>query len=42
MELELYSERLYLRPFDPSDLDLDIEMATDPDVMNYFGGAVTE
>jgi RimJ/RimL family protein N-acetyltransferase len=42
MELELYSERLYLRPFDPSDLDLDIEMATDPDVMKYFGGAVTE
>jgi len=42
MELRLYSERLYLRPFDPSDLDLDIEMATDPDVMKYFGGAVTE
>ena len=42
MELELYSERLYLRPFDPSDLDLDIEMATDPDVMKYFGGAVIE
>ena len=42
MELELHSERLYLRPFDPSDLDLDIEMATDPDVMKFFGGAVTE
>jgi RimJ/RimL family protein N-acetyltransferase len=42
MKLELCSERLYLRPFDPSDLDLDIEMATDPDVMKYFGGAVTE
>jgi RimJ/RimL family protein N-acetyltransferase len=42
MELELHSARLYLRPFDPSDLDLDIEMATDADVMKYFGGAVTE
>jgi len=42
MKLELHTERLYLRPFDLSDVDLDIEMATDPDVMRYFGGAVTK
>jgi len=42
MKLELYSERLYLRPYDLSDVDLDVEMATDPDVMKYFGGVVTE
>ena len=42
MELEFTSDRLRLRPFDPSDLDLDIEMATNPDVMKYFGGPVTE
>lgn len=42
MKLELYTERLYLRPFDLSDVDLDIDMATDPDVMRFFGGAVTE
>ena len=42
MELELYTERLYLRPFDTSDVDLDIEMAIDPEVMRFFGGAVSE
>lgn len=42
MKLELYSERLYLRPYDLCDADLDVEMATDPDVMKYFGGVVTE
>ena len=42
MKLELYAERLCLRPYDLSDVDLDIEMATDPDVMKYFGGVVTE
>ena len=42
MKLELYAERLYLRSYDLSDVDLDIEMATDPDVMKYFGGVVTE
>lgn len=41
MNLELYTDRLYLRPYDPSDLDLDIEMATDPEVMEFFGGAVS-
>ncbi len=42
MKLELYTERLYLRPYDLADVNLDIEMATDPEVMRYFGGAVTE
>ena len=42
MNLDLYTERLHLRPFRPSDVDLDIEMATDPDVMKYFNGVVTE
>ena len=42
MKLELYSERLYLRPFEATDVDLDIEMAMDPEVMKYFGGAVSE
>ncbi len=42
MKLELSAERLCLRPYALSDVDLDIEMATDPDVMKYFGGVVTE
>ncbi len=42
MNLDLYTKRLHLRPFRPSDVDLDIEMATDPDVMKYFDGVVTE
>ena len=42
MDLELHSTRLYLRPYDPSDVALDLELATDPEVMRYFGGAVTE
>ena len=42
MKLELHTDCLYLRPYDLSDVDLDIEMATDPDVMRYFGGVVTE
>ncbi|MEM7226645.1 MAG: GNAT family N-acetyltransferase [Pseudomonadota bacterium] len=42
MDLELYTERLWLRPYDPSDVDLDIELATDPEVMKYFGGVVSE
>ena len=42
MELELYTNRLYIRPFRSEDVDLDIDMATDPEVMRYFGGAVTE
>lgn len=42
MNLELHTGRLFLRPYDPSDIDLDIEMATDPLVMKHFGGAVDE
>ena len=42
MNLELHSKRLVLRPYDLSDVPFDVEMATDPEVMRYFGGAVTE
>jgi ribosomal-protein-alanine N-acetyltransferase len=42
MNLELHTERLYLRPYRPSDLELDIEMSTDLEVMKYFGGVVSE
>jgi ribosomal-protein-alanine N-acetyltransferase len=42
MNLELRSERLYLRPYRPSDVNLDIEMSADPEVMKYFGGVVGE
>ncbi len=42
MELELTSERLLLRPFDPSDIELAVKMATDPDVMEFYSGAVSE
>ena len=41
MKLELYTERLYLRPYDLADADLDVEMSTDPEVMEHFGGVVT-
>ena len=42
MELELTSERLLLRPFDRSDVELAVEMTTDPDVMKFYSGAVSE
>ena len=42
MELELTSERLLLRPFDSSDVELAVEMTTDPEVMKYYSGAVSE
>lgn len=42
MNLELYTERLYLRPYLQSDLPLDVEMATDAEVMEHYGGVVTE
>ncbi|MGI9232172.1 MAG: GNAT family N-acetyltransferase [Woeseiaceae bacterium] len=42
MDLILYSDRLKLAPFDMADLDLAIEMFTDPDVLRYAGGAVAE
>ncbi len=42
MNLVLHSERLTLTPFDASDIDLAIEMFTDPDVLKFAGGAVKE
>ncbi|MGI9238593.1 MAG: GNAT family N-acetyltransferase [Woeseiaceae bacterium] len=42
MDLILYSERLKLTPFSRLDIDLVIEMFTDPDVLKYAGGAVAE
>ncbi len=42
MNLVLHSERLTLSPYDASDLDLAIEMFTDPDVLKYAGGVVGE
>lgn len=41
MNLELYTERLHLRPYQSSDVDLDVEMGSDPAVMEYFGGVTT-
>lgn len=42
MNLVLHSERLILTPYDHSDLDLAIEMFTDPDVRKYAGGVMEE
>ena len=42
MELELTSERLLLRPFDSSDVELAVEMTTNPDVMKYYSGVVSK
>lgn len=42
MNLLLSSERLTLTPFDASDLDLAIEMFTDPEVCKYAGGVIQE
>ena len=37
MNLNLKSERLLLRPVRESDLDVEVEMGTDPEVMKYIG-----
>jgi len=42
MILVLHSERLTLTPFDAADVDLAIEMFTDPDVLKFAGGVVEE
>ena len=42
MNLVLHSERLTLTPFDAVDVDLAIEMFTDPDVLKFAGGIVEE
>jgi ribosomal-protein-alanine N-acetyltransferase len=41
MNLKLLSERLVLTPFAPADLDLCLEMFTDPKVLKYVGGPMT-
>ncbi len=42
MKLELHTERLLLTPFALTDLDLALEMWTDPEVAKYVGGVMTE
>lgn len=42
MNLVLHSERLTLSPYDRSDIDLSIEMFTDPEVLRYAGGVLEE
>jgi RimJ/RimL family protein N-acetyltransferase len=42
MNLVLHSERLTLTPFDAADVDLAIEMFTDPDVLKFAGGVLQE
>ena len=37
MNLNLKSERLLLRPVRETDLDVEVEMGTDPEVMKYIG-----
>jgi len=42
MSLNLTSERLLLRPLSQFDVDVVVEMRTNPEVMKFFGGAETE
>ena len=42
MKLELHTERLRLTPFVDDDLDLALEMWTDPDVVEYVCDVMTE
>ncbi len=42
MHLELSSERLLLRPFVPDDVDICLAMFTDPAVVKYAGGILSE
>lgn len=42
MNLLLHSERLTLSPYEVTDIDLSIEMFTDPEVLKYAGGALGE
>ncbi len=41
MNLELFTDRLLLRPLRLEDVDLGIEMFTDPEVVRYVGGMQT-
>lgn len=42
MNLNLHSERLLLAPYTPDDLDLSFEMFTDPAVVRYAGGVMSQ
>lgn len=42
MELELFTERLRLTPFAADDVDLALEMWTDPEVVKYICDVMTE
>ncbi len=42
MELELFTERLRLTPFATDDVDLAVEMWTDPEVVRYICDVMTE
>lgn len=42
MNLILHSQRLTLTPYSPDDLDLSFEMFTDPRVLKYAGGVMSE
>jgi ribosomal-protein-alanine N-acetyltransferase len=42
MDLKLFTERLSLRPFQPDDLDICLEMFTDPNVVKYADGLMSE
>ncbi len=42
MKLELHTERLLLSPFAPTDLDVALEMFTDPEVVKYVCDVMTE
>jgi ribosomal-protein-alanine N-acetyltransferase len=42
MNLKLTSERLILKPLQPDDLDICLEMFTDPDVVKYADGLMSE
>ena len=42
MNLVMHTDRLTLTPSQESDLDITIEMFTDPEVLRYAGGAMSE
>lgn len=42
MNLELHSDRLTMKPFTQDDLDLSLEMFTDPTVVKYAGGVMSK
>jgi RimJ/RimL family protein N-acetyltransferase len=42
MNLVLYSKRLALVPLDETDIDITVEMFTDPDVLRFAGGVMSE